>query len=141
MTTMQLKARRTLAAGVTLLLLSCGGGGSTGPSTPPPPPPPPPPTGPWEVTLSSPNSGDLGLLLSVGGGPVDSITVPSGSIVIGEGASSRRVLLRGSFSSGLIARVWVPTSSTGSYSAQLLQVAGPDYAQRDVDAYGVTTRR
>jgi hypothetical protein len=97
-----------------------------------------PTAGALDVTLTMPNADDGAILFVVSGGAVDSITAPSGTFqLMSSGAATKAVLVRGTLTSGVIARVWVADVSV-SYTVALQQVAArTTYAQRALAGYSL----
>jgi hypothetical protein len=92
------------------------------------------------VSLSSPNGDDGAVLLTVSGGPVDSVEAVGYRVYTAQvSAETLRVIITGSISSGPVARIHVPDSRQVSrYSAEIGQVATRvTYAQRDPAPYDV----
>jgi hypothetical protein len=89
------------------------------------------------LSLSSPNADDGAVLLTISGGPVDSVeAVGYGVYMARPGAETVRLIVTGELASGTIARIHVPDSrQMSSYSAKILQVAARTYAQRDLVSY------
>lgn len=110
------------------VLVGCSGG--TGPAA-----------GTLTVTLSSPHADDGGLLLTISGGPVDSIEAPGHAVYSARpDANTLRLILSGQLASGAIARLHIPdTRQASSYRAELSQVAArSSYVQRDPGPYTVS---
>src|SRR5688572_5360097 len=105
-----------------MLLLLAGCSNSTGPTA-----------GILNVTVTSPHEDDGGIMLSVYGGPVDSVEAVGYAIHPVLAADSVKMIVTGNLSSGVIARVHIPDSRQASgYTAQIQQVAARQtYAQRD----------
>lgn len=94
--------------------------------------------GAFELRLVSPNADDGAMVVSLGGGPVDSVTGIGVDVVAVEYAPGRFTLLvRGAIRSGAIGRVWVPeVSDVAAYAVAVVQAASrTDYARRDTREY------
>ena len=121
-------ARLVSAPWLALLALSAGCSNSTGPVA-----------GTLDVSLSSPQQDDGAVLLSITGGPVDSVesryTVYSASV----SADTLKLILIGSLVSGSIARIHISDSRQAlRYIARIGQVAARGtYGQRDPTRYAV----
>lgn len=97
-----------------------------------------------DVVLTTPHSDDGAVLIELTGGRVDSVSA-AGSYQVYAGApsdSTRRFMVLGSVSAGVVARVWVPASAAASaYQATVLQAAARgSFAQHVVTGYGATVR-
>jgi hypothetical protein len=93
------------------------------------------------VSLSSPNADDGAVLLTISGGPVDSVEALGYAVYTARsGAETLELIVTGHFGSGPIARIHVPDSRHVSrYSARIGQVAArATYAQRDVVSYSAS---
>ncbi len=123
-------SRPPLWLGVILLLAGCSN--STGPTA-----------GILNVTVTSPHQDDGGIMLSVYGGPVDSVEAVGHAIHSARAADSVKMIVNGNLGSGVIARVHIPDSRQASrYTAQIKQVAARQtYAQRDPSGYTVSLAR
>ena len=123
-------SRPQLWLGVILLLGGCSN--STGPTA-----------GILNLTLASPHADDGGIMLSVYGGPVDSVEAVGYAIHSARAADSVKMIVIGNFGSGVIARIHIPDSRQASrYTAQVKQVAARrTYAQRDPAGYTVSLAR
>jgi hypothetical protein len=110
--------------------LGCGDGGS---------PPDIPTPGLLGLSLSSPNTNDGALLLTITGGVVTDVQPATGYTLAsaGTGTSTVRVVLTGSVSSGLVAQISVPdTRKAGSYLISVDQAAARGtYAIQNVSGY------
>jgi hypothetical protein len=119
------KVRVVFAA---VMLLGCGG--STGPTA-----------GILKVNLATPHADDGGLLLTLSGGPIDSIESTGNPLYTSRAdADSVKVIITGQLTSGTIAQIHIPDSrQASSYSAIVIQAAARgSYAQRNPDSYSVT---
>jgi hypothetical protein len=116
--------RAVLAA---LLLVGCGG--DTGPTA-----------GSLKLNLTSPHGDDGGLLLTLGGGPIDSIESTGNQVYMSGSEDSLRVIIAGPLVSGTIARIHIPdTRLASNYSAVVLQAAARgSYTQRNAAAYSIS---
>ena len=118
--------------GLVLAGVSCGGGGTEpsggGPAT-------------VDVVLNTPNADDGGLLLAVTGGTVTSAVAAGYEMTsTAPGVSGVTLLVRGTITDGVVARLTVPKRSLlGQYHATVLQAAarGPSYQQRSTAGYQV----
>ncbi|HET8622316.1 MAG TPA: hypothetical protein VFM14_02015 [Gemmatimonadales bacterium] len=114
--------RRALGplAALSLVVWACGDGDQVGP--PPPPPPPPAEPGPvdFDVTTSA-DVDDGALLLTVFGGPVDSVRGLAGYDVLDAPiATGARAIVYGAIVDGALLRVWVPNASLAArYSVRV----------------------
>jgi len=110
----------TLALALAWVGFACGGSDGVGP----PPPPPPPPAEPGAVNFHVVTAADLedgGLLLTVLGGAVDSVTGLAGYEVFQTlTTTGARAMVFGSIVDGPLIRVWVPdVSRAGLYSVRV----------------------
>ncbi len=110
----------TFALALACIGFACGGSDGVGP----PPPPPPPPVAPGAVNfdvVTAVNLEDGGLLLTVLGGAVDSVTGLAGYEVFQTlTATGARAMVFGSIVDGPLIRVWVPdVSRAGQYSVRV----------------------
>jgi hypothetical protein len=99
---------------------ACGGSDGVGP--PPPPPPPPVEQGAINfAVVTAANVEDGGLLLTVLGGAVDSVTGLAGYEVFQTlTTSGARAMVFGSIVDGPLIQVWVPDASrAGDYSVRV----------------------
>jgi hypothetical protein len=94
-----------------IVVSSCGGDDGIGP-----PPPPPAEPGPVDFDVTTPGDiDDGGLLLTIVGGPVDSVTGLAGYEVFhSQTAVATRAIVYGSIGDGALMRVWVPNASLAS---------------------------
>ncbi|MDF3053152.1 MAG: hypothetical protein K0S19_1257 [Geminicoccaceae bacterium] len=113
-----------------ILLAGCSN--STGPTA-----------GVLNLTIESPHPDDGGIMLSIHGGPVDSVEAVGYVIHSARTAESVKMIVTGDLGSGVIARVHIPDSREAShYSAEINQVAARQtYAQRDPAGYTVSLVR
>ena len=102
-------------------------------------------TGPAAVALnvsfSSPNTDDGAVLLTISGGPVDSVEAVGYKIYLARaGSETLSLIVTGHLKPGPIARIHVPDGRRVSrYSARIGQVAARvTYAQRDPASYGAS---
>jgi hypothetical protein len=96
------------------------------------------------LSLSSPAQDDGAVLLTITGGPVDSIEAPGYRIYsTSPEANTYRVIIAGQLVSGPIARVHIPDERrSADYAAIVEQVAARDsYRQRDPAGYGLSFAR
>jgi hypothetical protein len=99
-----------------------------------------PTAGTLNVTLASPNTDDGAVLVTIAGGPVDSLTAPGQQIYTSRiDANTLRVILIGRLQAGTVARMYLPDVRLASnYSATVNQAAArTSYAQRNPAAYSV----
>ena len=90
------------------------------------------------VTLSSPNGDDGAVLLTISGGPVDSVEAVGYTVYTARsGTETVRLIVTGNLGSGPIARIHIPDNrQAAQYSAEIVQVAArKTYAQRDPASY------
>lgn len=93
------------------------------------------------VSLSSPNTDDGAVLMTISGGPVDSVEAVGYAVFTARaGAETLRLIVTGNLGSGPIARIHIPDSRLVSrYSAKIGQVAvRATYAQRDPVSYSAS---
>ena len=123
-------SRPYLWLGAMLLLAACSN--STGPTA-----------GILSLTVASPHKDDGGLMLTVYGGPVDSVEAPGYVIHAAHVADSVKMIVTGNLVSGVIVRVHIPDSRQASrYSARISQAAARQtYVQRDPASYTVSLAR
>ena len=98
-----------------------------------------PVAGAMNVNVSSPQHDDGALMLSVYGGPVDSVESVGFPIYSIRAADSVKFIVTGSLGSGAVARIHIPDGWQASrYSAIVSQVAARvSYAPRDPATYSV----
>ena len=100
-----------------------------------------PTAGTLTVNLSSPNTDDGAVLLSVFGGPVDSVESIGYTVYSARGsADTVKLIVTGTLPSGAIARIHIPDGRHVSrYGGRLLQVAARStYSQREPAPYGIS---
>jgi hypothetical protein len=99
-----------------------------------------PTSGILNVTLSTPNTGDGAVLLTISGGPVDSVEAVGYAIYTARLGQTLRLIVTGDIGSGPIARIHIPDSRQASrYSATIGQVAARlTHAQRDPGPYSAS---
>ena len=124
-----------LALGVVVTLASCG--------EELPPGPPPPPSGPGflQVLLETPRTNDGALLITLSGGPLDSLRVSQATLLTAPpGVSDQQVIIAGDVRAGTVLRFWVPErANVANYRAVLDQVATRrDYIQQSLTDYSLT---
>ena len=120
------------------IVISCGGGG--GPSTQPEPADP----GPINIVLSSPSSNDGAVLVHVTGGTVSSIAATGYELgTATPGPDGVQFIVRGTVTSGVIARIEIPDrNKLSSYQAVVVQAAARGtYVQQALAGYAVTLTR
>lgn len=122
---------------ITVTSLSCGGGGDSGTGPVPPDP------GPVDVLLTTPNSSDGALLLSITGGAITSVQAQGFELAASPPGTSVKVLVRGNLTTGAIATVTVPDrNKLSNYNVTVLQAAARGtYVQSPTTGYAVTLRR
>jgi hypothetical protein len=96
-----------------------------------------PVAGALNVSISSPHLDDGALMLSVYGGPVDSVESVGFTIYSIRTADSVKFIITGSLGSGRVARIHIPDGRLASrYGAKVSQVAARvSYAPRDPAGY------
>jgi hypothetical protein len=96
-----------------------------------------PVAGALNVNVSSPHLDDGAFMLSVYGGPVDSVESVGFTIYSIRGADSVKFIVTGSLGSGRVARIHIPDGRQASrYAAKVSQVAARlGYAPRDPAGY------
>lgn len=99
-----------------------------------------PAAGVLNVNVSSPQHDDGALMLSVYGGPVDSVESVGFPIYSIRTSDSVKFIVTGSLGSGAVARIHIPDGRQASrYIAQVSQVAARmSYAPRDPAGYSIT---
>ena len=98
-----------------------------------------------EVALTAPAvSHAASVMLRVDGPAIDSLRAP-GLTLFASGASApggRRVVVAGDLSAETLLEIWVPAGSDAAeYGVEVLEVAGEDYALRDIRGYSASVRR
>ncbi len=132
-----MRPRKTGAVVLAAITIACSGdsnNGGTGPQDMSNP-------GFVNVTLSTPNSNDGALLLTLSGGAMDSLTASAGTIFFAEtGTNTFRVMVAGTISAGPIARFWMPDRrNVSQYVATLEQAAARStYEQQDIGGYSLS---
>jgi len=127
---------RALALGLVVMLASCGG--EDVPSGPPPPPSGP---GFLQVLLETPRSNDGALLITLSGGPLDSLRVSQAKLLTAPpGVNDQQVIIAGDVRAGAVLRFWVPErGNVANYRAVLDQVATRrSYIQQSLTDYSLT---
>lgn len=96
-----------------------------------------PVAGALNVNISSPHLDDGAFMLSVYGGPVDSVESVGFTIYSLRTADSVKFIVTGSLGSGRVARIHIPDGRQASrYAAKISQVAARvSYAPRDPAGY------
>lgn len=100
--------------------------------------------GALDLVLSTPNGDDGGLLFSVSGGVVDSVTAAGHALQTARVGGSVKVLAVGALSNGAtVARIWVPdVSKVSEYAVAIQQVASRgSFTQRDPQPYRISVVR
>jgi hypothetical protein len=98
-------------------------------------------SGTLAISLSSPFVDDGALLLTLSGGPVDSVETTGYTLYSSRlDANTLEMIVTGQLTSGTIARVHIADERLApQYSVKVLQAAAQSsYTQRDPSAYGVT---
>jgi hypothetical protein len=121
--------RSLAAAGFLSAFLLAGCSNNTGPVA-----------GALNVSISSPQRDDGALLLTVSGGPVDSVESVGFRIYSIRAPDSVKFIVTGSLGSGPVARIHIPDGRLASrYSAKVSQVAArASYTPRDPATYSIT---
>jgi hypothetical protein len=131
--------RNVLALFLVLVIGSCQNEGS-GPTGPAGPEGPAPASGMLSVQLTSPNVNDGGVMFTVSGGTITSVSSSSYTIYTAEPSTSiRKVVVVGNVTSGILVTIAVPdVSRVGQYTAVLEQASARDtYAQQNLSAYSL----
>lgn len=100
-----------------------------------------PTAGTLKVNLVSPATDDGAVLVTVFGGPVDSVESVGYTVYSARGsADTVKLIVTGTLPSGAIARIHIPDGRQASrYGARLVQVAARStYSQRDTASYGIS---
>ncbi len=131
---MSRQIRNGLAFLLTLAVSSCANeqGGPTEPEGPATA------AGTLSIRLSTPNANDGGVMFTISGGTINSVSSSSYTIFTAQpGTSIRKVVVVGSVTNGVLVTIGVPdVSLAGEYTAVLEQVAARDtYAQQDLSGY------
>jgi hypothetical protein len=93
------------------------------------------------LSLSSPNADDGAVLLTISGGPVDSVEAVGYPVYSTRaGGETVRLIVTGDLGAGPIARIHIPDGRQAfRYSAKIIQVAARStYAQRDPVPYSAS---
>ena len=93
------------------------------------------------LQFTTPADDDGAVLLTISGGPVDSVEAPGFLLHLDRRqANTTRVIVLGDIESGRLARIHIPDErQTPRYTAEINQVAARrSYAQRSPAAYGLT---
>lgn len=133
-----MRPRKSGAVVLAAITLACSGDSNNGGTGPPQDVSNP---GFVNVTLSTPNSNDGALLLTLSGGAIDSLTASSGSIFFAAtGTNTFRVMVAGTIANGPIVRFWMPDRrNITSYTATLEQAAARStYDQQDLSGYSLS---
>ena len=101
--------------------------------------PPGPSAAVLELALDSPAEDDGAVLLTIRGGPIDSVEAPGFRLYSTSlDPASHRLILTGPLTTGPIALIHIPDQNrTADYSATVDQVAARDYSQRDPAGYAL----
>jgi hypothetical protein len=114
-----------------LLLTTCGDStGSDGPRD-----------GWLSLQLTTPNTDDGGLLITVSGAPIDSVrTTHPHLLTRRQSESSMRVVISGNISSGVIGQILVPDArQSARYTVTIQEVAARStYLQRGLTGYSIS---
>jgi hypothetical protein len=107
------------------MLLSCSGGVTA------------PTAATLNLEFSSPNDDDGAVLLTVVGGPVESVDGSGHAVYSARpDGNTLRVILTGKLSSGIIARIRIPDRDRAShYTVTIQQTATLDHLERDPAGY------
>ena len=99
-----------------------------------------PVAGALNVSISSPHLDDGALMLSVFGGPVDSVESVGFTVYSVRAADSVKFIVTGPVGSGRVARIHIPDGRQASrYGARVSQVAARgSYGPRDPAGYSAT---
>jgi hypothetical protein len=133
------KARSALALTLAVGVWGCGGNDGIGP-------PPPPPNAPGALTFDVTTPADLedgALLITVSGGPVDSVSgMGTYEVFHTVTATGARAMIFGAIGDGPLMRVWVPDlSQAAAYGVQVEEGAvRGTYAIVEAGSYTVTRR-
>ena len=104
-----------------------------------------PDPGHLHVRLTAPpQARDIGAMLVIEGPAIDSLQAPGLEMFETEESSStrREVIIAGALPDAPVLRVWVPhRGDEARYRVRLLQVAGEDFALRDLSVYGSVISR
>ncbi len=132
---MRVNYLRALALSVVVILASCG--------EELPPGPPPPPSGPGflRVLWQTPRSNDGALLITLSGGPLDSLRVSQTTLLTAPpGVNDQQLIIAGDVRAGVVLLFWVPErTNVANYRAVLNQVATrADFLQQSLTDYSLT---
>ena len=133
---MRITYLRALALGAVVMLASC-----VGDDVPSGPPPPPSGPGFLQVLLETPRSDDGALLITLSGGPLDSLRVSQATLLMAPpGVNDQQVIIAGDVRAGAVLRFWVPErANVANYRAVLDQVATRrSYIQQSLADYSLT---
>ena len=93
------------------------------------------------ITLTTPNSNDGALLLTLSGGAVDSLAATAGTIFFAStGTNTFKVMVAGTIADGPVVRFWMPDRrNVAQYVATLEQAAvRSTYVQQDIGGYSLS---
>ncbi len=126
---------RALALSAVVMLASCG--------EELPPGPPPPPSGPGflQVLLQTPRTNDGALLITLSGGPLDSLRVSQTTLLTAPpGVNDQQLIIAGDVRACVVLLFWVPErTNVANYRAVLNQVATrADFIQQSLTDYSLT---
>lgn len=133
-----MNSKKLAAAGLAVLVVTCGGDADNGGTAPPVDMRNP---GFVTLTLSTPNSNDGALLLTLSGGVVDSLTASVGDLFFAPiGSTSVRIMVAGTITDGAIGRFWVPDRRNISQYLALVEQAAVrgTYQQQDITGYSLS---
>jgi hypothetical protein len=131
---MSRQIRNGLGFLLTLAVGSCASeqGGPTEPEGPVPT------AGTLSLQLSTPNANDGGVMFTISGGTINSVSSSNYTIFTAQpGPTIRKVVVAGNLTNGVLVTIAVPdVALAGQYTAVLEQVAARDtYAQQDLSGY------
>jgi hypothetical protein len=92
------------------------------------------------IQLSTPNANDGGVMFTISGGTISSVSSSGYTIFTAQpGTSIRKVVVVGNVTNGVLVTIGVPdVSLAGQYTAVLEQVAARDtYEQQDLSGYAL----
>jgi hypothetical protein len=99
-----------------------------------------PTAGVLNLSLSSPHTDDGAVLLSITGGPIDSVEAVGYAVYTARIGLTLRLIVTGDIGPGPVARIHIPDGRQASrYTAAIGQVAAREtYAQRDPAPYSAS---
>ncbi|MGZ8491532.1 MAG: hypothetical protein ACXWZS_04910 [Gemmatirosa sp.] len=133
----------TMLAGVALVASACAPDAMTAPTADVAPDAPAPVTaraadGRYVLRLVTPNADDAGLLATIGGAPIDSVTTTAGSVLLlpdADGAMQLVLTARDAALDGVVATIW--TGGDAPRVALREVAARGTHAQRALDGYAL----